>query len=370
MTSASNIRELARNDGFNEYFRKQFNGNEATYLRLKEVFDVLEIEGGKGIYYTVRESLEHQVLRITRSEDLVKLKALAKLCSKEFFNDESLLVVACRRILVVLELAMPEEKKVRGKKKKQQKKMDPRKLDILDACLTLGNACNSVGDFDCRRYVKRAKEGYEEQLGRDSEKAPKATSGLIMNGMSVDERIEKYRDLVKRMERALGEENRVTLETLSQLGIRMEDNGEYEESIIFHEKYLARRSKVLREDHKDTLNTLNNLGLVYDSLKYYEKAIEYYERALKVYERTLGKNHPDALMAVMNTVTTSLKLREIWKAEELYQRALEGYEAQLGKDHERTKRCAHNFWICLKLGGNVDRLEQLKAVYQLLGIEE
>ncbi|GMH99679.1 hypothetical protein TrLO_g1740 [Triparma laevis f. longispina] len=63
-------RELARNDGFNEYFQKQFNGNEATYLGWKEV------------------------LTITRLEDLVKLKALAKLCSEKFFNDVSLLAVA------------------------------------------------------------------------------------------------------------------------------------------------------------------------------------------------------------------------------------------------------------------------------------
>jgi len=65
----------------------------------------------------VRESLEQQVLRITRSQDLVKFRALAKLCSQEFFNDPSLLMVAWRRILEVSELAMPEEKEVRGKKK-------------------------------------------------------------------------------------------------------------------------------------------------------------------------------------------------------------------------------------------------------------
>jgi len=41
--------------------------------------DVLEIEGGKEIYYTVREQMEQQVEMITRSEDLVKLGALAKL---------------------------------------------------------------------------------------------------------------------------------------------------------------------------------------------------------------------------------------------------------------------------------------------------
>ncbi|GMH80420.1 hypothetical protein TL16_g08539 [Triparma laevis f. inornata] len=109
-------------------------------------FDLLEIEGGRGIYYTVREVMEQQVLRITRSGDLVKLKALAKLCSGEFFDDMSLKVVAWRRILEVLELAMPEEKKVRGKKKRQKKKKDQRKLDILDACYALGQACGWVGD--------------------------------------------------------------------------------------------------------------------------------------------------------------------------------------------------------------------------------
>ncbi|GMH57830.1 hypothetical protein TL16_g02476 [Triparma laevis f. inornata] len=177
LTSARNLRELARNDGFNEYFRKQFNGNEATFQKWKEVFDVLEIVGGRGNHCTVRESIEQQVLSITRSEDLLKLRALGELCSQEFFNEESLLVVAWRRILEVLELAMPEEKKVRGMKKKQQrKKTNPRKLEILDACLALGKACNWARDFDdAGRYVKRAKEGYEEQLGRDSVKALEAT---------------------------------------------------------------------------------------------------------------------------------------------------------------------------------------------------
>ena len=108
---------------------------------------MLEIVGGEGIYYTVRESLEQQVLRITRSEDLVKLRALGKLCSRDFFNDSSLLVVAWRRILEVLELAIPEEKKVRGKK--QKKKKDPKKLEMLDACRALGEG---VGRGECCNF--------------------------------------------------------------------------------------------------------------------------------------------------------------------------------------------------------------------------
>ena len=44
-TSLKNLSELASGEGFGEYFWNQFNGNEAPYLRWKEVFDVLEIEG-------------------------------------------------------------------------------------------------------------------------------------------------------------------------------------------------------------------------------------------------------------------------------------------------------------------------------------
>ncbi|GMH78149.1 hypothetical protein TL16_g07690 [Triparma laevis f. inornata] len=130
-------------------------------LRGKEVFDVLDIGNARDVGPDL--PLERQVLVITKSEDLVKLRALAKLCSKGFFDDPSLLVVAWRRMLEVLVLAMPPvvEKKARGKKKqKQKKKADPMKLEILDACLALGKACGFVGDFDdSRRYFKRAKEG-------------------------------------------------------------------------------------------------------------------------------------------------------------------------------------------------------------------
>ena len=98
-TSLKNLRHLAKGEGFSWYFHDLFNGNKASYLRWKEVFDVLGIVGVKG----GRGSLEAQVLEITKSEDLVKLRALSKLCSREFFNDPALLVTVRRRILEVLE---------------------------------------------------------------------------------------------------------------------------------------------------------------------------------------------------------------------------------------------------------------------------
>ena len=159
LTSLKNLTQLASGEGFNEYFQKQFNGNEEAYLRWKEVrsydpspwqssllvnnslslrssqvFDVLETGNARDVGPDL--PLEQQVLMITKSEDLVKLRVLAKLCSIDFFNDESLSAAVERRILEVFVLAMPPEggkvKKARGKKKKKtKKKADPRKLENL-----------------------------------------------------------------------------------------------------------------------------------------------------------------------------------------------------------------------------------------------
>ena len=67
---------------------------------------------------------------------------------------------------------------------------------------------------------------------------------------------------MKRCERALGEENVVTLETISQFGTTLTENGEIEEAIKVCEGCLAGRTKVLGEDHNHMLMAVNNLGKV------------------------------------------------------------------------------------------------------------
>lgn len=58
------LSKFASADGFNEYFRKEFDGNERSFMRWKTSFDVLEIRtGGVG----PNLPLEQQV-RIRRSE--------------------------------------------------------------------------------------------------------------------------------------------------------------------------------------------------------------------------------------------------------------------------------------------------------------
>ncbi|GMH75762.1 hypothetical protein TrLO_g2658 [Triparma laevis f. longispina] len=168
------------------------------------------------------------------------------------------------------------------------------------------------------------------------------------------------RDLVKRMERALGEENKVTLETLNTFGTVLKDNGQYEEAIKIFERCLVGQMKVLGEDHKDTLDMLNKMGAAYYGLMNYEKALKYFERALNGGEKTMGKNHLETLTTVINIANVyTMGMRNYGNAEELY-------EAQLGKDHQRTKMCAMNFRICLERNSNSERLTALISSYPWL----
>ncbi|GMI08052.1 hypothetical protein TrLO_g12584 [Triparma laevis f. longispina] len=124
--------------------------------------------------------------------------------------------------------------------------------------------------------------------------------------MSDDERVEKLRDLLKRMERSLGEENLVSLRTLNEFGCELDDNGEYEEAREVHDRYA--------KDYDEYAH-------IYDALENYGKV------------------------------------------EELYERSLEGYEAQFGRDQKMTKMCSKYFSTCSNNSGNVDRLAELITSY-------
>ncbi|GMH48621.1 hypothetical protein TL16_g00333 [Triparma laevis f. inornata] len=174
---------------------------------------------------------------------------------------------------------------------------------------------------------------------------------------NINGKIEKLGDLLKRMERALGEENVVTFDMLNDFSCKLNENGEHEEAKEVWERLLAVRMKVLGEGHRKTLDTLNNVGRAYEDLGNYEKAMEYHERTLEGKEKALGKTHPSTLttMVTIATTLTDIVVLEgttcntlgyLKRADELYRAALEGYEAQFGKDHESTKLCARNLQNC------------------------
>ncbi|GMH79926.1 hypothetical protein TL16_g08324 [Triparma laevis f. inornata] len=185
-------------------------------------------------------------------------------------------------------------------------------------------------------------------LGENSEKALEATYGLIASEeMSEETRVEEFRDLVKRANESLGEDNPVTLDALNDLGEALNDTGQFEEAQKILEESFAATERMLGPDHWKTLS-MNNLGNVFLESRKGEKALEIYLQCLKRKETTLGKTHPATLETVANiAMSYDDGLKQYDKAMEYYARAMKGWEMIFGKDHSDTRGCARNYRDCL-----------------------
>ncbi|GMH53698.1 hypothetical protein TL16_g01505 [Triparma laevis f. inornata] len=354
------IKEKGAMHKYYNFFRDKFAGASA-YTEIMRKVEALELEGGE-------ENVEYSVSKLLEEGDLGKLRGLGDIVGrKKGFGDVKLDFVLRRRIVEVISSLEAVVREVLGDDDGEGG--EARKLELMDAYNELGGACGCVDkQADRRKYYKLALEGYEELQGTESEKALEVTYHLIMSGTcsGYSEMIEKLRSLVKRCERALGEENSVTLDTLNELGISLNGNEEYEEAKEVHEKCLAGRLQLYGEQHKDTVGTLNNLGCVYDELKNDSKALKYFKRALKGYEKLLGKSHPHTLSTMMNIAVIYATKGDLQSAEFHIRKVVDGNVAQLGKDNEATKGSVHNLNNCLKLAGDTKAMEELNEEYPWL----
>lgn len=182
----------------------------------------------------------------------------------------------------------------------------------MDACAELAYALNKTcaAHFkqpnksdreEVAEFARRAKNGYEEQLGRESEKALKTTISTTMcASITAEGIIAKLSDLAERCKWLLGADNEVTLDTLDALAIELDDSGKKEEARELYERCLATRMVAFGGKHHATIAVLCNLGAVECDFHNYQRALDFYERALVDLIKTKGLTHPSTLLATMS----------------------------------------------------------------------
>ena len=66
-----------------------------------------------------------------------------------------------------------------------------------------------------------------------------------------------------------------------------DEQGEYQEAIVFYEKSLEIKKKTLAPNDPDLAASYNNIGLVYFNMGEYPKALSSYEKALAIRQQSL-----------------------------------------------------------------------------------
>ncbi|CAF1444671.1 unnamed protein product, partial [Adineta steineri] len=85
-----------------------------------------------------------------------------------------------------------------------------------------------------------------------------------------------------------------------QLGRIKDDQGEYQEALIYYKQSLAIQQNTLSSNHPDLAMSYNNIGLVYYNMSDYQKALSYHEKALAIRQQSFPSNHPDLASSYNN----------------------------------------------------------------------
>ncbi|GMI16379.1 hypothetical protein TrLO_g12924 [Triparma laevis f. longispina] len=178
-------------------------------------------------------------------QGLVKLRVLAKLCSEEFFNDKSLLVVAWRRI----EEQFPK----------------PNLKDFLSIFIM---------GFPMKVFMENGE--YEE--------AREAHERCLAGRMKV-----------------LGEDYKHTLMSLTNLGNVYDDClKNYEKAMEYYERALKGGERLNGKNRPSTLMAVSNFVVIYGVQGALGKAGEYFGRVVEGFEAQLGKDHNTTKQVVQN----------------------------------------------------------------------
>jgi len=175
-----------------------------------------------------------------------------------------------------------------------------------------------------------------------------------------------------------GEEDSPFLaDALFAMGVLMDDNGEAESSIDFHEQSLAMRRRLFGELHLDVAHSLNALGVTLYGLRptTLDTTRVVWEQALDIRRNLLGESHRDIAESLSNLGAVfgdlhyyadpgSPKDDMFGEAETYFREALDMTRTERGENHPFFASNLHNFGSTLYDAGVYREAEQqlLQAV--------
>jgi tetratricopeptide (TPR) repeat protein len=157
--------------------------------------------------------------------------------------------------------------------------------------------------------------------------------------------------VLTKCEKVLGPEHPFTAESLNNLAVMRQSQGDYAAARPLFERALAIREKVLGPEHPRTADSLDNLGILLQTLGDPAGARPLHERALAIREKALGPEHPGTATSLNNLAKSLLLKGDLTGARPLYERALAIGGKTLAPEHPNTNRARSNLSRLLLMSG-------------------
>ncbi|MEO1129072.1 MAG: tetratricopeptide repeat-containing protein kinase family protein, partial [Planctomycetota bacterium] len=230
-------------------------------------------------------------------------------------------------------------------------------IDFLSDMLASVDPGEAGKDVSMRSVL----DGAAADLGESFADAPlvqarlHATVASTYNALGLYDVAEQHRRRCVEIRRAeLGDDHKLTLHAIAELGGQLQVMGRFDEALRYHTEALEGRTRVLGENHKDTISSLNYLGEYHWRLGHYNEALSYYTDSLARARASLGEDSIHTI-GVVGRVGLALKyLGRLDQALPYYKEQLEGRERILGEDHPSTLTAIHNMGQLLEEMGELD----------------
>jgi eukaryotic-like serine/threonine-protein kinase len=187
--------------------------------------------------------------------------------------------------------------------------------------------------------VDRALENRRRALGPNNRKTLESMTqlGWILDREGHDLEAEKLiRETLELQRRVLGPEDPLTLETTDNLGIILEKQGHYVEEEKLERELVAIRTRKLGPEHPQTLRSMLNLADALHGESHLPESEKQFRQLLVIERRLWGSGHPSMLATMHNLANVLQEQGRYDEAEALYRETLETEQRVLGPEHPDT----------------------------------
>jgi tetratricopeptide (TPR) repeat protein len=130
-----------------------------------------------------------------------------------------------------------------------------------------------------------------------------------------------------------------------EIVLTKDQQGEYEEAIIFYEKALDIYQKKFPSNHLDLSMLYNSIGTVYLRVGEYSKALSYYEKQLEIDRKCFPSNHPNLACSHNNIGNVYFVMGNYSKALQYYEKALEIRQQSFPRNYPKMAASYSNIGI-------------------------
>src|SRR5215472_9680496 len=187
--------------------------------------------------------------------------------------------------------------------------------------------------------AERALENRRRALGANDRKTLESMTqlGWILDREGREIEAEKLiRETLDVQRRVLGTEDPLTLETTDDLAIVLENQGHYADEEKIERELIAVRSRKFGAEDPQTLRSMLNLGDALHGESRLPEAEKQFRQLLEIEHRVLGSGHPWQLAAMHNLANMIQEQGRYSEAEALYRETLETETRVLGPEHPDT----------------------------------